>query len=725
MKKILTLTFFVCAMFKVMAQTDGITYQAVIIDPEILELPGVDVEGNFLPNTTIAIRFTIYDHTNQLEFQEVQITDTDDFGRINLLIGDAEHDYFKEISWDGTPKDLKVEIDFDAGNNFETMSRERLTFLPFAFHRNITATGTLTVDDKSFLNGELEVQGPTNLYSTLTVHDNNSTILTGDLSADGITNLNNALNVNGTQSATDLQGTLNVDGLTNLNDNLDVLIGLTTLNDLTVNGQAGFGDLLAEELTVNQVTNLNGTTVIDGLGAQVRITSDMNGVSLGSPPINWHPLLIDGGINGLAIKVQGSRNNNSNFITFYDEMQDESWGRIEGETDSEFENNADYLFDQTSLSYDIFDAGVDLTFSIIDGVIAAGGLVAALADVRPCVGLGACIASPGPAMIAAAVAEVAIQAGKITTSGIAISRANTAQDQYDFNKMDLQGVTYASGAGDYAEYLLREDFNETMTYGDIVAVKGGKISKNTRDAERMMVVSYKPIVLGNMPQRGQEKNYEKVAFMGQVPVKVYGEVAIGDYIMPSGKNDGIGVAISPNRITSKNVKQIVGIAWGESDKIGGFNIINVAVGLNNNDNNPIIESLEKQVEYQAAEIDYLKNQLVEVITRISNLENGLSPNLTNSISDSDDNSYSERAYEIVDMRQGEMIYFKLTREDIIAGIDLAERQMAAKGIDLKEDEFWSKINNNPSFKEEFIERLMVEFDTTMHYHKEIDQKEKH
>ena len=100
MKKILTLTFFVFSMMNAISQTDGITYQAVIIAPEDLELPGVDSEGNYLPNTTIAIRFTIYDSGNQLEFQEVQITETDDFGRINLLIGEAEHDYFKEIELD-------------------------------------------------------------------------------------------------------------------------------------------------------------------------------------------------------------------------------------------------------------------------------------------------------------------------------------------------------------------------------------------------------------------------------------------------------------------------------------------------------------------------------------------------------------------------------------------------------------------------------------------------
>ncbi|MTE27330.1 hypothetical protein [Winogradskyella ouciana] len=722
MKKILTLTFFMCSMFYAMAQTDGITYQAVIIGPDDLELPGVDSEGNYLPNTTIAVRFTIYDSTNQIEFQEVQITETDGFGRINLLIGEAEHDYFKEMNWDGTPKDLKVEIDFEAGSNFEEMSRERLTFLPYAYHRNITATGTLTVDDKTFLNGELEVEGPTNLFSSLTVHNNNPTLLTGDLSVDGIANLNNALNViNG--SPTNLSGDLSVDGNSNLDGTLDV-IGLTTLNELTVNGTAGFGELTAERIDVTQgPNNILGTTVIDGLGAQIRITSDMPYLEEQYADINNHPLLIDGGYNGMAIRVEESRDNETNFITFYDDQRSLPWGRIEGETTEEFPNNADWEFDQASLDYDVFDAYADYAFSLIDGAIAAGALGAALADVRPCAGLGACIVSPGPAMIAAAVAQVAIEIGKITTSIIAISKSETARDTYNFNKENLKGVTYASGAGDYAEYLLRADLNEKMTYGDVVGVIGGKISKNTQDAENIMVVSYQPIVLGNMPEVSKEDNYEKVAFMGQVPVKVFGMVNIGDYIIPSGKNDGIGVAVPKTSIKLEDVKNIVGVAWSKSDNISGFNMVNVAVGLNTNDNSPIVSDLKNRVDKQTLEINSLKELMMELMTKVNNMEKGVSSNV--SLANEDEDLYSPRDYEIVDNGHGETIYFKLTREDVIEGIALAEKQMKDSGVNLEENEFWTKMNSDVAFKEKFIDELLVKFDRVMHYHKEIDKKPRH
>jgi hypothetical protein len=45
------------------------------------------------------------------------------------------------------------------------------------------------------------------------------------------------------------------------------------------------------------------------------------------------------------------------------------------------------------------------------------------------------------------------------------------------------GVTYESGSGDYAEWLERIDPEEKTTVGEVVAVRGGRISKNT-DAAR-------------------------------------------------------------------------------------------------------------------------------------------------------------------------------------------------------------------------------------------------
>lgn len=714
MKKVLlTLLCCICLTGQIFSQTDGITYQAVIISPDALELPGVDSENNYLPNTTIAVRFTIYDSGNQIEFQEVQITETDEFGRINLLIGDAEHDYFKEISWDGTPKDLKVEIDFDAGNNFETMSRERLTFLPFAYHRNITATGTLTVDDRTFLNGELQVEGPTNLNSTLNVNNANATNLTGTLNVDSIADFNEALNVNNGSPAS-LSGDVTVGGNSLLNGTLDV-IGLTTLNDLTVNGEASFGDLTAENLIINESTILNGNTTIDGQGSQIILTSNMPDQSQAS----WnHPVRIDGGNNGLAITVNGSRDNNTNFITFFDETITTSWGRIEGETPSEFTNNADYNFDQTSLNYDIYDAGFDVAFALYDLAASFVEVTTASTSSTVCVGLGTCVTAPIPSWIVSSTAQSIAAGLQVIAAGVGVGIAANNKITYDNNKETLQGVTYASGAGDYAEYLLRSDLNEQMSYGDIVGVVGGKISKSTSNAERIMVVSFKPIVLGNMPQPNREADYEKVAFMGQVPVKVFGKVNIGDYIIPGGYNDGIGIAVPPQKITSDQINKIVGVAWEASEQTFGFSFVNAAVGINRNDSNLIIKQLENKIESQHKEIEILKNQIENILVSISEIKNGDNNVTTNP--ESKNHVEHSNHYDIVESSEKDIIYFQITRVDFEKGLVMAEDMIRKTGDYERYKDSFEKLKNDSAFKEKFFKKLQQDLEHRIHYHKKID-----
>ena len=774
MKRILTLTILLFFALKSFAQTDGISYQAVIIGPDDLELPGVDSEGNYLPSTMVDIRFTIFDSGNQLEFQEVQTTTTDEFGRINLIIGAVEHDDFEKISWDGTPKDLKVDIDFKNGDSFVDMSREILTFVPYAYHRNITATGTLDVDDDTFLNRELTVNGPTNLNSTLYVNDGNETNLSGDLTVDGETNLNDTFNVNN-KSTSYLSGALIV------GDSLDGppdgdLDAPTILNgSLTVVGESTFTGLVANELTINNSTELNGSVQINSEENQVKITSAVNGNQF---DINNYPLLVEGGNQGIAIKVDavGAKNAN-NFISFWDNTPPSAnlrepaydggllsdaiidlfgyagigvfdipttndvptgnttsyetvpnggpmmWGRIEGETDeNEFTNNADYNMDKLAFTYDKVDGSLDLIWQSVDVIIAGIDWAGSSADVRPCVGFGACVVSPGPAQIAADAASFALEVIKELA---AIGNEAFAFRNYNvflYHKRRFKGVSYASGAGDYAEYLMREQENESMSYGDVVGVVGGKISKNTKDASRIMVISYKPAVLGALPQPHLEKFYEKVAFMGQVPVKVYGKVNIGDYILPSGKNDGMGVAVSPSEIKLKDVKKIVGVAWESVDQDFGFNYVNVAVGLNSNDTSPFIERIENKLEQQTNELNSLKKLLEETIQRLAEVENGAK----------NPNGLDYRTEEIPDVGvtsdgrnytvENDIMYFEITDADIEKGLELAEEMMQKEGINTSKHIVWNKIKKDVAFKNKLKKSIKEKLEKSIHYHKDLNEK---
>ena len=107
-----------------------------------------------------------------------------------------------------------------------------------------------------------------------------------------------------------------------------------------------------------------------------------------------------------------------------------------------------------------------------------------------------------------------------------------------------------------------------------------------------MIISSRPIVLGNIPPKGQEENYDKVGFMGQVATLVKGKVNVGDYIIPSGDNDGFAIGIAPENISIKDIPKIAGKAWSAT-KNHVYDFVNVAVGLSTGEMATI---MQKQVD---------------------------------------------------------------------------------------------------------------------------------
>jgi len=521
-KRISILLIFLSAAIQLLAQSQGINYQAVLISENAKEIPGVDVEGNYMPNQALTMRFSIIDQDGILNYQEEHQTQTDEYGMINLVIGEGEvtaesPGNFDDIDWDGLPKNLLVEISLgELAANFEVFSEDSLWFVPYAYHRNITATGTMKIDGASTLNDSLTV-------------------------------------TNG--SPVDFSGTLNVDGNTALNNELSVE-GNTNLNsELSVGGNS----ILSGNLTVSQTTNLQNTLTVDAesnLNGQVTINADVNGSQSSK---SSYPLRIQGSDQGIAITVDGDRNTGKNFITFWD--ADGAQGRIEGQTLDELQNSFDYIWDK---------AYETLTLTTQTLLVAADLVGVDDAD--------------------ASILEAAL----VVAEGI------------DYNEKRNQieedvGIVFESGGADYAEWLKKSSANELFSYGDIVGVKGGEIAKNMPDADNYMVVSKNPVILGNMPPKGEEELYEKVAFMGQVPVKVRGIVNIGDYIVASGLGDGFGKAISPENLSFDNYDKIVGVAWSASGGNGSYSMINVAIGINTG-------TMTAMIKQQQQEIQQLKQQ---------------------------------------------------------------------------------------------------------------------
>jgi len=601
------------------AQTDGISYQAIIINNNDQEIPGADISGNYLSEGTVILMFTIIDAQGSIEYQETKATTTDKYGMVSLVIGQGNvtgisPGMFDEISWDGTPKQLSVSLSY-GGNNFEELSSQELLFVPYAYHRNITATGTLIVDGESMLNSDLTVsnQSTTNLTGDLvtdgdaffnghsvfnTIQVENESVLNGSLEVYGIANFTNQFNVlNGNTSY--LTGDLIVDGLSTFNSDALFNSNISVMGNSAFNS-ASFGSIVVtNESILNGLLNVGGLSTLSGglnvangsetnlsgslnvennanfssaitvnsnsnLNGQVIINADINGPQTS---LDAYPLRVQGSNQGIAIRLDGSETQSHNFATFLD-GSNTIHGRIEGQSIGQLRNSFRFI-------WDVVMGGLNTAFIAAEGVACSAQLDFGEAGV--------------------------MAANYITLGAQWIELTNN----YESNA----GVAFVSGGADYSEWIEKENQQESFMPGEVVGIKGGKISKNTSNASHILVISTNPIVIGNLPKEGNEENYEKVGFLGQVPTRVVGKVNLGDYIIASGNNDGLAIAFSPKNLPTRLFDQIIGVAWEESQG-ESIDIINVAIGLNSNDLSSKIENLENELSQMKEELASLKAMIM-------------------------------------------------------------------------------------------------------------------
>ena len=710
----LSLLFFIIFTCLGYSQTDGITYQAVIIDPYAQEIPGADISGNFLPNVDLQVRFTILDENDSIEFQEVHSTSTDTYGMINLIIGQgvATFSAFTEILWYGNPKDLKVEINLDG--SFSNLSQQPLLFVPYAYHRDIIASGDLFVSGDSFFEGDVTIDGITNLNNDLFVNNASESNLSGTLDVNGATTLNNTLDVtNG--SATNLSGTLIVEGETTLNNTLDVN-GATTLNDnLDVLGETNLEGLSVKTLNVTTnnteyIATLSNTNGENGDGMLIKLGRthgawngngylnipnpflemysgqlnaveallDGNGGSLGPEEILAlaPTAFVVGGIGQLTNLIIGSINDGLDLpigspaidfpsMTLFNGYTVWSGGNycvtvipeICGQicypdpTPTNLLNTSCYTECTPAVESCVNLPSISLPSISVPGFELIPSFPTIIPEIPelPIDGLPT-ISSPNFNfnMVNNSLTSEnkyitfqdkdGRQTGAIKAMSSTDFRNNTVLDDIyllnvlsSFVGIDLLdgvvsgtvsmsniideynsiGVEYASGHGDYAEWLERLNQNEYLSPGDIIAVKGGKISKTIENFEQLMVVSHKPIVLGNVPQEDRLHLGNNVAFMGQVPVKVMGPVEIGDYIVAHEKIKGYGQAVSPKKMTANQFKKAVGRAW-EKNNLKGPKLINTVVGIHNGDWKNLFENLMNKQNKVENDLENIEKKILKI-----------------------------------------------------------------------------------------------------------------
>lgn len=140
------------------------------------------------------------------------------------------------------------------------------------------------------------------------------------------------------------------------------------------------------------------------------------------------------------------------------------------------------------------------------------------------------------------------------------------------------GISFNTTSADYAEWLPRDDGEPAMQPGDLVGVFAGRLRRETAGADYLLIISTAPAMLANMPSAEERDRHERVAMLGQAPVRVRGAVKAGDVIVPSGNNDGTGVAVPAADTTVDDFAMSVGTAWSSATG-KGVSLVRCAIGL--------------------------------------------------------------------------------------------------------------------------------------------------
>ena len=137
MKRILLFFSFLLTSFVGYSQNKGINYQAVIIDPNPIEIPGKDVAAQPFVNKEVWLKFTI-SQDGVPQYEEIQKTQTDNYGLVNLTIGTGintgKGGTFASLSWEGNTKNIVTSVSFDKGSRYVEVGNQKLNHVPYSLY---------------------------------------------------------------------------------------------------------------------------------------------------------------------------------------------------------------------------------------------------------------------------------------------------------------------------------------------------------------------------------------------------------------------------------------------------------------------------------------------------------------------------------------------------------------------------------------------------------------
>lgn len=119
----------------------SINYQAVILDPQAIDIPGARITGQPLSKGKVCLRFSLLNTAGGLDYEETQQVTTDEYGLVNVSIGvggqvsnASIYKSFESIVWNSNVKSLKVGVSYDACSSFKQVSTQALNYTPYSLY---------------------------------------------------------------------------------------------------------------------------------------------------------------------------------------------------------------------------------------------------------------------------------------------------------------------------------------------------------------------------------------------------------------------------------------------------------------------------------------------------------------------------------------------------------------------------------------------------------------
>ncbi len=143
----------------------------------------------------------------------------------------------------------------------------------------------------------------------------------------------------------------------------------------------------------------------------------------------------------------------------------------------------------------------------------------------------------------------------------------------------------------------------------------------------------------------------------------------------------------------------------------GIAIINVAVGLNVNDNHKFVEELEKQVADLKNEISTTNTQLEKLVPgfKASSIVAAAVTEKSSTASPSNSNKNIPAGFTAVP-DETNIHYYPITRAEFVHGLEHVQKDFIDNGGDISTHPFWKKYNADASYKELVVSKLVKKFD---------------